>query len=51
MNNNASTSPNFDSEEHVYVKPEKRIHDEASLKKFHNSLNAIDLAKFIVEAQ
>jgi hypothetical protein len=50
MINNASISPNFDSEEHLYIKPEKRIHDEASLKKFHNSTNAIDLAKFIVEA-
>lgn len=50
MNNNATTASNFDSEEHVYIKPEKRIHDEASLKKFHSSANAIDLAKFIVEA-
>ena len=50
MNNNTTTASNFDSEEHVYIKPEKRIHDEASLKKFQSSTNAIDLAKFIVEA-
>ena len=50
MNNKVSSSLNFDNEEHLFIKPEKRIYDEASLKKFHNSSNAIDLAKFIVEA-
>ena len=42
---------NFDSEEHKYEVPVKRIDDEITLKKFQSSAVAMDLAMFIVETQ
>ena len=42
---------NFDSEEHKYEVPVKRIDYEITLKKFQSSAVAMDLAMFIVETQ
>ena len=42
---------NFDSGEHKYEVPVKRIDDEIALKKFQSSAVAMDLAMFIVETQ
>ena len=42
---------NYDSEEHPYVQPVKKIRDEATLKQFHASAQGIDLIMFIVETQ
>lgn len=40
---------NFDSEEHQYIPPQKKIRDDATLKKFHASPCGLDLIMFIVE--
>jgi len=44
-----ATDTNFDSTEHEYVVPTKRINDEATLNKFRGTGSAVDLAMFIVE--
>ncbi len=46
-----ATDTNFDSEEHEYIIPTKRINDEASLRKFQGTGSAVDLMMFIVECQ
>lgn len=40
---------NFDSEEHKYEKPTKKIDDIATLQKFQSSSICVDLTMFIVE--
>ena len=42
---------NFDSEEHPYEVPVKRINDNGSLARFQSSALARDLTMFIVETQ
>jgi GTPase Era involved in 16S rRNA processing len=42
---------NFDSAEHVYLKPTKKIMDESHVKQFLSSATSMDLAMFIVECQ
>ena len=40
---------NFDSNEHKYEKPTKKIDDMSSLQKFQSSSVCVDLTMFIVE--
>ena len=42
---------NFDSEEHVYVEPMKKIITEDQKMKFLTSASAMDLSMFIIETQ
>lgn len=42
---------NFDSEEHVYVEPMKKILTEDQKMKFLTSASAMDLSMFIIETQ
>lgn len=42
---------NFDSEEHPYCAPQKKIRDDATLKRFQASPCGLDLIMFIVETQ
>ena len=42
---------NFDSEEHPYEVPVKRINDNGTMQRFQTSPLALDLTMFIVETQ
>ena len=44
-----ATDTNFDSEEHEYVIPTKRINDEAGMRAFQGTGSAVDLMMFMVE--
>ena len=44
-----ATDTNFDSEEHEYIIPTKRINDEAGLRAFQGTGSAVDLMMFMVE--